>query len=151
VKILCLSGPNLQLLGTREPQIYGRTTLAEIHEELARIGGARGATVECRQSNHEGALVDWIGEARGRFDGILLNAGAYTHTSLAIRDAITAVDVPCVEVHLSNPEAREPFRRRSRIAPVCVAKVAGFGAASYRVALVALLDWLESVGSRAPG
>lgn len=144
MRILCLSGPNLQLLGTREPEIYGRTTLAQIHEELARIADARGASVDCRQSNHEGALVDWIGEARGQFDGILVNAGAYTHTSLAMRDAIKGVDLPCVEVHLSNPEAREAFRRRSRIAPVCIAKVAGFGAASYRVALTALLDWLDA-------
>jgi len=146
VRLLCLSGPNLQLLGTREPEIYGKTTLAEIHDELARVASARGASVECRQSNHEGALVDWIGEARGRFDGMLLNAGAYTHTSIALRDAIKGVDIPCVEVHLSNPEAREAFRRRSRIAPVCVAKVAGFGAASYRVALSALIDWLDSRG-----
>lgn len=144
MRILCLSGPNLQLLGTREPEIYGRTTLAQIHEELARIASARGASVDCRQSNHEGALVDWIGEAPGAFDGILLNAGAYTHTSLALRDAIKGVDLPCVEVHLSNPEAREAFRRRSRIAPVCIAKVAGFGAASYRIALSALLDWLDA-------
>ncbi len=144
MRILCLSGPNLQLLGTREPEVYGSTTLAQIHAELADLGAARGATVDCRQSNHEGALVDWIGEARGNYDGMLLNAGAFTHTSLALRDAIRAVQVPCVEVHLSNPEAREPFRRRSRIAPVCVAKVAGFGAASYRVALYALLDWLDA-------
>lgn len=140
-RILCLSGPNLQLLGTREPEIYGRTTLDEIHAELEKVERAH---IECRQSNHEGALVDWIGEARGKFDGILLNAGAYTHTSIALRDAIKSVDVPCVEVHLSNPEAREPFRRRSRIAPVCIAKVAGFGAASYRVALNALIDWLDA-------
>ncbi len=144
MRILCLSGPNLQLLGTREPVIYGRTTLAQIHEELARVAHARGASVDCRQSNHEGDLVDWIGEALGKFDGILVNAGAYTHTSLAMRDAIKGVDVPCVEVHLSNPEAREAFRRRSRIAPVCIAKVAGFGAASYRIALTALLDWLDA-------
>lgn len=144
MNILCLSGPNLQLLGTREPEIYGRTTLAEIHEQLTTEARSRGAKVDCRQSNHEGALVDWIGEARGQFDGMLLNAGAYTHTSIALRDAIKGVGIPCVEVHLSNPEAREAFRRRSRIAPVCVAKVAGFGAASYRVALLALLDWLDS-------
>lgn len=144
MRILCLSGPNLQLLGTREPEIYGSTTLAEIHAELTERGAGRGANVDCRQSNHEGALVDWIGEARGKYDGMLLNAGAYTHTSIALRDAIRAASVPCVEVHLSNPEAREPFRRRSRIAPVCVAKVAGFGAASYRVALYALLDWLDA-------
>lgn len=144
MRILCLSGPNLQLLGTREPEIYGSTTLAEIHDELAKVASARRASVDCRQSNHEGALVDWIGDARGKFDGMLLNAGAYTHTSIALRDAISAAAVPCVEVHLSNPEAREVFRRRSRIAPVCIAKVAGFGAASYRIALSALLDRLDA-------
>lgn len=143
-RVLVLSGPNLQLLGTREPEIYGKTTLAEIHQELHRVAESRRASVECRQSNHEGDLVDWIGEARGAFDGLLLNAGAYTHTSIALRDAIKSVALPCVEVHLSNPEAREAFRRRSRIAPVCVAKVAGFGASSYRVALSALLDWLDA-------
>jgi len=143
-RVLCLSGPNLQLLGTREPEIYGSTTLEEIHVELRALAEARGASVECRQSNHEGTLLDWIGEARGKHDALLLNAGAYTHTSYALRDAIKAVAIPCVEVHLSNPEAREAFRRRSRIAPVCVAKVAGFGAASYRVALTAVLDWLDA-------
>lgn len=141
-RILVLSGPNLQLLGAREPEIYGTTTLKEIHRGLEKVAKARGAKVECRQSNHEGELVDWIGEARGKFDGILLNAGAYTHTSIALRDAIEGVGLPCVEVHLSNPEARETFRRRSRIAPACVAKVAGFGARSYAVALAALLDRL---------
>lgn len=143
-RILCLSGPNLQLLGTREPEIYGATTLAEIHVELRALAATRGSTVECKQSNHEGALLDWIGEARGAYDAILINAGAYTHTSYALRDAIKGVSIPCVEVHLSNPEAREAFRRRSRIAPVCIAKVAGFGAASYRVALSAVLDWLDA-------
>jgi len=146
-RILVLSGPNLQLLGAREPEIYGTTTLAEIHRGLVKEGRSRGANVVCRQSNHEGDLVGWIGEARGRFDGALLNAGAYTHTSIALLDAIRALGssgVPCVEVHLSNPEARETFRRRSCIAPACLAKVAGFGAASYRVALFALLDWLDA-------
>ena len=148
-RILVLSGPNLQLLGTREPEIYGTTTLAEIHRELVKAGKARGAKVECRQSNHEGDLVDWIGKARGKFDALLVNAGAYTHTSIALRDAIKGGGVPCVEVHLSNPEAREAFRRRSRIAPVCVAKVAGFGASSYRVALYAVLDLLDQLDARA--
>ena len=153
-RILVLSGPNLQLLGVREPSIYGTTTLDEIHAGLTRRARARGATVDCRQSNHEGALVDAIGEVltrvdggqlgARRFEGMLINAGAYTHTSLALRDAIKAVGIPCVEVHLSNPEAREPFRRRSRIAPVCVAKVAGFGARSYEIALDALLDMLDA-------
>jgi 3-dehydroquinate dehydratase-2 len=144
VRILCLSGPNLQLLGTREPEIYGTTTLEAIHAELTHICARRDAKIECRQSNHEGELLDWIGKTRGKFDGLLLNAGAYTHTSIALRDAIKAVAIPCVEVHLSNPEAREAFRRRSRIAPVCIAKVAGFGASSYRVALLGLLDWLDA-------
>jgi 3-dehydroquinate dehydratase-2 len=144
-RVLVLSGPNLQLLGTREPEIYGTTTLPQIHRELVKAGKARGAKVECRQSNHEGDLVDWIGKARGKFDAMLINAGAYTHTSIALRDAIKGGGVPCVEVHLSNPEARESFRRRSRIAPVCVAKVAGFGAASYRVALYAVLEWLDGL------
>jgi 3-dehydroquinate dehydratase-2 len=153
-RILVLSGPNLQLLGARETAIYGTTTLEEIHDGLKRIALSRGATVDCRQSNHEGALVDAIGDVLSgvsgvelgtrRFDGMLVNAGAYTHTSLALRDAIKAVAIPCVEVHLSNPEAREPFRRRSRIAPVCVAKVAGFGARSYAIALTALLDMLDA-------
>ncbi len=143
-RVLVLSGPNLHLLGTREPEVYGTTTLAEIHDELRRVAAARGASVECVQSNHEGTLVDRIGEARGLHDALLLNAGAYTHTSIALHDAIKAVALPCVAVHLANPEARAPFRRRSRIAPACVAKVAGFGAASYRVALTALLDWLDA-------
>jgi 3-dehydroquinate dehydratase-2 len=142
--VLVLSGPNLQLLGTREPHIYGRTTLEEIHQEITSLAHRRGAEIECKQSNHEGQLVDWIGAALGEFDGMLLNAGAYTHTSIAIRDAIKAVGLPCIEVHLSNPEAREPFRRRSVIAPVCAAKVAGFGAKSYLLALVGLLDRLDA-------
>jgi 3-dehydroquinate dehydratase-2 len=142
-RVLVLSGPNLQLLGTREPEVYGRTTLAEIHAELAVLAASRGATVDGRQSNHEGELLDWIGASRGAFEGLLLNAGAYTHTSYALRDAIKGVGLPCIEVHLSNPEAREPFRRRSRIAAVCVAKVAGFGARSYPLALEGLLDLLS--------
>ncbi|MFI5301704.1 MAG: type II 3-dehydroquinate dehydratase [Polyangiales bacterium] len=143
-RVLVLSGPNLQLLGTREPHIYGRTTLEEIHEQLTALAHRRSAEIDCRQSNHEGQLVDWIGGAIGEFDGMLLNAGAYTHTSIALRDAIKAVALPCIEVHLSNPEAREPFRRRSVIAPVCAAKVAGFGAKSYSLALVGLLDRLDA-------
>lgn len=140
--VLVLSGPNLQLLGTREPEIYGRATLDDVHRTLEGEARARGVEVDCRQSNHEGELLDWIAEARTKCVGILLNAGAYTHTSYALRDAIKAVALPCVEVHLSNPEAREPFRRRSRIAPVCIAKVSGFGARSYSLALQGLLDFL---------
>lgn len=148
-RVLVLSGPNLQLLGAREPAIYGSTTLAEIHRSLELRAAERGGCVDCRQSNHEGELLDWIGAAPGEFDGLLLNAGAYTHTSYALRDAIKGVGLPCVEVHLSNPEAREPFRRRSRIAAVCVAKVAGFGARSYLLALDGLLDRLA--GPLSPG
>lgn len=146
--ILVLSGPNLQLLGTREPEIYGEGTLADLHARLVARGEELGARVTARQSNHEGELCGWIGEARGRFDGILLNAAAYTHTSLALFDALTAAGVPCVEVHISNPEAREPFRHASRIAAACVAKVSGFGPDSYVLALEGLLRWLAR---RAPG
>jgi 3-dehydroquinate dehydratase-2 len=145
-RVLCISGPNLQLLGTREPEVYGRTTLAEIHARLAARGRELGAEVDARQTNHEGTIVDWIGDARtGGFAGLLLNAGAYTHTSIAIHDALKAVALPCVEVHLSNPDAREPFRRRSRMARACVGRVAGFGADSYELAL----DGLVRVLSRA--
>ena len=138
-KILCISGPNLQLLGTREPNVYGKETLAAIHQRLAARAAELGVTIECKQSNHEGAIVDWIGEAPGRFDGLLLNPGAYTHTSIAIYDALKAVGLPCVEVHLSNPDAREAFRRRSRIAAACMARVAGFGGESYALALEGLV------------
>ena len=141
-RVLCLSGPNLQLLGVREPEIYGRATLADIHARIAARATALGATAECRQSNHEGVLLDWIAEARTSFDGLLLNAGALTHTSLALYDALRAVALPCVEVHLSNPEAREAFRKESKIAAACVGKVAGFGAESYLLGLEGLLGVL---------
>jgi 3-dehydroquinate dehydratase-2 len=141
-RILCLSGPNLQLLGSREPEIYGKETLAKIHERLIARARELSATIDCRQSNHEGALCDWIAEAREGFDGILLNAGAYTHTSIALHDAIKAVEVPCVEVHLSNPDAREAFRHVSRIAGACIARVAGFGGDSYLLALDGLITRL---------
>ena len=146
-RVLCLSGPNLQLLGTREPAIYGTETLEAIHARVVARGEALGATVDCRQTNHEGTLCDWLGEARGAFDGVLLNAGAYTHTSIALHDAIKASALPCVEVHLSNPDAREPFRRRSRIAPACIARVAGFGGDSYVIALDGLVTWLARAAS----
>lgn len=142
-RILCISGPNLQLLGTREPEIYGKDTLATIHARLAARAGKLGALIETRQSNHEGTIVDWIGDAPGKgFAGLLLNPGAYTHTSIAIYDALRSVALPCVEVHLSNPDAREAFRRRSRVAPGCIARVAGFGADSYELALEGLVRWL---------
>lgn len=144
LSVLCISGPNLQLLGTREVAVYGAETLAAIHARLTARGDELGARVDARQTNHEGVICDWIGEARGRFDGILLNAGAYTHTSLAIVDALRAVALPAVEVHLSNPEAREPFRRRSRIASACVAKVSGFRGDSYVLGTVGLIDYLRA-------
>jgi len=140
VKILVLSGPNLDRLGTREPQIYGHTTLAQIHDGLAHSAKALGASVDCRQSNNEGDLVGWIGSASDDgFAGILINAGSYTHTSYALHDAIKGSPLPVVEVHISNPEAREAFRHVSVIAGACIAKVAGFGPDSYRTALEALL------------
>jgi len=139
-KILVLSGPNLDRLGSREPHIYGHTTLPQLHDGLVARGKELEATVECRQSNHEGDLVGWIGSAGDDgFAGILLNAGSYTHTSYAIHDAIKGSPLPVVEVHISNPEAREAFRHVSVIASACVAKVAGFGPDSYRTALEALL------------
>jgi 3-dehydroquinate dehydratase-2 len=146
VRVLCVSGPNLQLLGTREPEVYGTATLAEIHARLAARGRELGAEVDTRQTNHEGTIVDWLGEARASgFAGLLLNPGAYTHTSIAIHDALKAVSLPCIEVHLSNPDAREPFRRRSRIARACVGRVAGFGPDSYELALDGLVRFLSRV------
>lgn len=139
-RYLILSGPNLHRLGRREPAIYGSQTLDEIHVQLSEFAGLRGASIDCRQSNHEGQLVEWIGAAGDEgFSGVVLNPGAYTHTSYALYDAIRACDVPVVEVHLSNPDAREPFRRRSCVAPACLGRVAGFGAHSYRLGLDALL------------
>ncbi len=139
-RVLCISGPNLQLLGTREPEVYGRETLADIHARLSARARVLGVEVDARQTNHEGTIVDWIGDApKEAFVGLLLNPGAYTHTSIALLDALQAVALPCVEVHLSNPDAREPFRRRSRIARACVARVAGFGADSYELALDGLV------------
>jgi 3-dehydroquinate dehydratase-2 len=150
LRIFCLSGPNLQLLGTREPEIYGRETLEQIHGRIVARGTELGVTVETRQTNHEGTLCDWIAEAHGSAvgggaAGILLNAGAYTHTSLAIYDALRSVNVPTVEVHLSNPEARESFRHLSRIAPACLGKVTGFGAESYLLALAGLVARLRAL------
>ena len=144
LRILVLHGPNLNLLGVREPEVYGTIDLPTVDATLQALAFELGALVDCRQSNHEGQLVDWIQEAREEFDGILLNAAAYTHTSVALRDAITASESACVEVHLSNTHAREPFRRTSHIAPVCVAAVQGFGADSYTLGLRGLIDYLRA-------
>jgi 3-dehydroquinate dehydratase-2 len=144
MRILVLHGPNLNLLGTREPDVYGRTTLADIDRDLANLATRLGVTVETFQSNHEGALIDRIhAAAREGVTGMLINPGAYTHTSIALRDAIAAVALPTVEVHLSNIHARESFRRRSQIAPVAIAQVAGFGAAGYGLALQGLVARLQ--------
>jgi 3-dehydroquinate dehydratase-2 len=142
MNVLVLHGPNLNQLGVREPEIYGKTTLAEIDASLIALGRARGAEVRCFQSNHEGALIDRIHEARGWAEGLLVNAGGLTHTSVALRDAISGSALPAIEVHLSNIFAREEFRHRSLISGVCVAVVSGFGAESYRLALDGLLTRL---------
>jgi 3-dehydroquinate dehydratase-2 len=145
LRVLVLSGPNLGRLGKREPSIYGSTTLADLHGELAVRAKRRGADVDCRQSNHEGELIDWIESAEDHgFSGLLLNPGALTHTSYALYDALKGSSLPTVEVHISNPDARETFRKSSLVAPACVARVAGFGVGSYFLALDGLLDRLAS-------
>ena len=134
-KVLVLNGPNLNLLGTREPEIYGYDTLWDIEARLVKLGLELGLEVECRQSNHEGVLVDWLHEARGKVHAVLLNAGAYTHTSIALLDAIKATELKVIEVHLSDPETREEFRHLSYIGMAAVDCVKGLGARSYEVAL----------------
>ena len=140
MKILFLNGPNLNLLGQREPEIYGRTSLADIEAKVRDRARKLKVTVEFRQSNFEGELVAWIQQAKGEFDVIVLNAAAYTHTSVALRDAITAVGVPTIEIHLSNIHAREEFRHKSLIAPVCRGQISGFGSDSYILALEAAVN-----------
>ncbi|PAW84553.1 MAG: type II 3-dehydroquinate dehydratase [Pedosphaera sp. Tous-C6FEB] len=140
MKILFLNGPNLNLLGQRQPEIYGKTTLSDIEAKLREKAAKLPALeVSFRQSNHEGELVTWIQEARGKVSVIVINAAAYTHTSIALRDAITAAEVPTIEIHLSNIHAREEFRHQSMIAAVCRGQIAGFGANSYYLALEAAL------------
>jgi 3-dehydroquinate dehydratase II len=145
LSVLILHGPNLNLLGLREPGIYGVSTLAEIDAQLVKLGDSFDVYVECAQSNHEGALVDAIHGARGRHDGIVINAGAYTHTSIAIRDAIAAVQIPTVEVHLSNIYKRESFRHHSYLAAIVVGQISGFGADSYELGLQALVLHLRKL------
>ncbi|HEY2081830.1 MAG TPA: type II 3-dehydroquinate dehydratase [Verrucomicrobiae bacterium] len=137
MKILFLNGPNLNLLGQREPEVYGRTTLKDIETKVRDRAAKLGAEIDFRQSNLEGELVAWIQQSKGNFDVIVLNAAAYTHTSIALRDAISAVGVPTIEIHLSNIHAREEFRHKSLIAPVCKGQISGFGANSYILAVEA--------------
>ncbi len=143
LSVLVLHGPNLNLLGLREPGVYGRVTLDEINRQLETEGHSLQASVSTLQSNHEGVLVDAIQQARDRHQGILINPGAYTHTSVAIRDAIAAVAIPSVEVHLSNIYRREEFRHHSYIAPVAIGQISGFGAESYRLGLHALIHHIR--------
>lgn len=142
-KILILHGPNLNLLGEREPEVYGSLTLAEINRRLAEVGRELGVKVQSFQSNSEGELIDALHTARDEVQGIIFNPGGYTHTSIALRDAVAAIGLPVVEVHLSNVHAREEFRRHSVIAPACVGTIAGFGWRSYWLALFALNALLE--------
>ena len=142
-KILVLHGANLNLLGSREPQVYGSLTLDEINRRLIDLGKTLGIDVQCKQSNIEGELVDALQEAGRWADGVILNAGGYTHTSVVIRDAISGISIPVVEVHLSNIQAREEFRHTSLIAPVCLGSIAGFGWYSYVLGLRALAERIK--------
>ncbi|MEB3184198.1 MAG: type II 3-dehydroquinate dehydratase [Cyanobacteriota bacterium] len=152
MRVLLLNGPNLNLLGQREPGLYGASTLAQIEAALGEQAREQGAQLSCFQSNHEGALVDRIQAAAGHCDGILINAGAFTHTSIALRDALLAVAIPFVELHLSNVHARESFRHHSFLADRAVGVICGFGPTSYRLALEGLLDHLRTQAAQAaPG
>ena len=147
MRILVLHGPNLNLLGTREVDIYGKGSLDDIQRALVSVAATSGASIASRQTNHEGQLLDWVHEAEGSYEGILFNFGALTHTSIALADALRAVSVPAVEVHLSNIHAREAYRQRSYTAAAAVGLVSGFGITSYTLGLRALLDYL---GEAAP-
>lgn len=143
MKILVLHGPNLNLLGVREPEVYGRLTLEEINSRLVEVGRSLGVEVTCQQSNHEGVLIDALHEARRWADGVVFNPGGYTHTSVALRDAVAAIGIPVVEVHLSNVYTRESFRHQSLLSAVCRAKVVGFGWQSYALGLRGLVELLN--------
>jgi len=145
LKFLVLHGPNLNLLGLREPEIYGSLTLADVNNLLGKKAKNLGVEISCLQSNHEGNLVDYIHQAFGNYQGILINPGAYTHTSVAIRDALAGVNLPTVEVHLSNVYRREDFRHHSYIAPIAIGQISGFGVQSYILGLQALVNHLQSL------
>ncbi|MGZ9034296.1 MAG: type II 3-dehydroquinate dehydratase [Rhodospirillales bacterium] len=142
--ILVLNGPNLNLLGTRQPEVYGSTTLADVEAMCADKAKALGIEIDFRQSNHEGTLVDWIHEAKGKHDGIVINAGAYTHTSIALHDAIASVELPVAEVHISNIHKREEFRHLSYISKVSVGMICGFGTYGYLMGIDALVNHLSA-------
>lgn len=143
MKILILHGPNLNLLGTREPEVYGSMTLDNINEKMIALGKELGTEVICKQSNHEGALIDALHDARTWAAGVVFNPGGYTHTSVALRDAISAIVIPVIEVHLSNVYAREEFRHTSFVSAVCKGKVTGFGWRSYELGLRGLVDIIK--------
>ncbi len=147
--ILLIHGPNLNLLGERKPEIYGTTTLVDIEGDVAAAANARGFAVLCFQSNHEGALIDFLQEHRKLAAGAIMNAGALTHTSVALRDAIEGINLPVVEVHISNTHRREPFRHTSLVSGVCLGQVTGLGRAGYRAATDLLIDHLEAAPGRA--
>ena len=148
LRVLVLHGPNLNLLGSREESVYGSTTLAAINASLSKLGSELGVELEIRQSNHEGELVTWIQDARSNYHGIIINPAAYTHTSIAVRDALLAVELPAIEVHLSNIHRREEFRRHSYVTGVTLGQISGFGPTGYLLALRGLHEHLVSHGSK---
>ena len=144
MKILVINGVNMNMLGVREPEKYGSMTLKDLEKDLYAYSFELGIELETFQSNHEGEIVEKIHSAKNTFDGIVINAGAYTHTSVAIRDAITSVNIPVVEVHMTNIYKREEFRHKSFLAPVCIGQISGFGANSYKLGIKAIIDYLKN-------